>query len=239
MIFNSRLLTVAVLLIIIICASLFSFLETASVAISEHKLKLLKNKFKWAKCAYKLKRQLDSVLIFSLFGNSLFNAVFTTLTTVMIVALLHDLSTQFVLPLATLLIAVIIIIFSEALPKIIASRSPLQTLRVVAYPLYYLFLISKPVVWLIGKMIHYITLLLQIKQIDTTSAEELKSIIADKNSPFSGKHRAILLNSIDIQSITVKEVLIPLRMVEAIDISGNIEQVQKKIHTTHHTQIIV
>ncbi|MBP9742937.1 MAG: DUF21 domain-containing protein [Burkholderiales bacterium] len=239
MIFHSKLLTIAVILVIIICASLFSFLETAMVAISEHKLKLLQNKFKWAKYAYKLKQQLNSVLIFSLFGNSLFNAVFTTLTTMLITVLLYNLSAQLVLPAATLLVAFIIIIFSEALPKIIASKSPLQTLRIVIYPAYYLFIISKPLVWLLDKMIHYMTLFLKIKNADVTSAEELKSIIADKNSPFSGKHRSILLNSIDIQSITIKEVLIPLRLVEAIDISGEVELIQKKIYTTHHTQIIV
>lgn len=239
MIFNSKLITLLVILLILICASLFSFLETATVAISEHRLKLLKDKYKWAKYAYKLKLQLNSVLIFSLFGNSLFNAVFTTLTTVVAAEFLHGLDVHLLLPLTTIFIAFFIIIFSEAIPKIIASKSPLHTLRLVAFPLYYLFIISKPIVWFLDKMVHFITLFLNISHSDATTAEELKSIIADKNSPFSGKHRSILLNSIDMEAITIKEVLIPLRMVESIDISGDMDEMQKKINTTHHTQIIV
>lgn len=239
MIFNSQLITILIILAILILASLFSFLETATVAISEHRLKLLQEKYKWAVYAYKLKLELNKVLIFSLFGNSLFNAVFTTLTTIVVAGLLHGMNQNMVLPLTTLFIAFFIIIFSEALPKIIASKSPLHTLRFVAQPLYYVFLISKPIVWFIDKMIQYITMFLNIRHADTTTAEELKSIIADKNSPFKGKHRSILLNSIDMEAITIKEVLIPLRMVEAIDVSGDMALVQKKIYTTHHTQIIV
>ncbi len=46
-------------------------------------------------------------------------------------------------------------------------------------------------------------------------------------------------NSIDLEKITIKEVLIPLRMVEAIDLKDEIEDILHKIQTTHHTQIIV
>ena len=239
MVFNSRLITLLIIIFILICASLFSFLETATVAISEHRLKLLQDKYRWAKYAYRLKQQLNSVLIFSLFGNSLFNAVFTTLTTIVVAELLHGMNEHLLLPLTTVFIAFFIIVFSEALPKIIASKSPLHTLRLVSLPLYYLFIVCKPVVWFIDQIIHFITKFLNISHSDGTTAEELKSIIADKNSPFSGKHRSILLNSIDMQAITIKEVLIPLRMVESIDISGDMDEVQKKIYTTHHTQIIV
>ena len=239
MIFNSLIFTLVIILIILVCASLFSCLETATVAISEHKLKLLQDKHKWAKYAYLLKQQLNSVLIFSLFGNSLFNAVFTTLSTIIAAELLHDFNPHITLPISTLLIAFFIIIFSEALPKIIASKSPVRTLSLISVPVYYVFLVCKPIIWFIDLLVHGITRFLNIMPNDATTAEELKSIIADKNSPFSGQHRSILLNSIDMQAITVKEVLIPLRMVEAIDICGDMEEIAKKIYTTHHTQIIV
>ena len=235
----SKSIVLIILILILVCASLFSFLETAAVAISEYRLKSLQDKFRWAKYAYKLKKELDQVLIFSLFGNSLFNAVFTTLTTVEVAIFIHDLTNTFILPVTTIVIAFIIIIFSEALPKIIAARTPLQTLRVIAIPLYYLFYVSRPIVWLIDKMIHAITVLLNISKQETPTREEVKSIISDKDSPFSLKHRSILLASIDLEAITIKEVLVPLRMVEAVDILGDMELVQKKICTTHHTQIIV
>lgn len=239
MIFDSQIITLLAIVAILICASLFSVLETATVAISEHRLKVLQDKYRWAKYAYRLKQELDGVLIFSLFGNSLFNAVFTTLTTVVVASLLTNINSTLLLPLTTLVIAFFIIVFSEALPKIIASKSPVTALRIVATPLYYLFIVCKPIIWFIDLIIHSITRFLQISNAETTTAAELKAIIADKNSPFKGMHKSILLNSIDLEEITVKEVLIPLRMVEAINLDEDIEQILRKIQTTHHTQILV
>lgn len=239
MTYYSHIILVFAIAIILVLASLFSFLETATVAVSEHRLKLLKDQHLWAKYAYKLKLQLNQVLIFSLFGNSLFNAIFTTLTTIVVAKLLVGIGSNFILPLTTLLIAFVIIVFSEALPKIIAVKSPLVILRLVSIPLYHVFVVSKPIIWLIDKMVVTITRALMINNHETTSLEEVKAIITDKRTPFTGTHRSILLNSIDLAAITIKEVLIPLRMVEAIDISGELEQIYKRIYTTHHTRIIV
>ncbi len=239
MILNSELITVLLLVLVLIVAGLFSFLETATVAISEYKLKALQEKHLWAKYAYKLKQHLNQVLIFSLFGNSLFNAIFTMLTTILVSTLLKNIMSNFLLPLTTIAIAFLIIIFSEALPKIIAAKSPMTILKFITIPLYGVFYICRPIIWVLDKVILVFTKFININHSENTSPEELKAIIADKSLPFKDKHRSILLNSIDIEKITIKEVLIPLRMVEAIDISSDIENIYKKIYTTHHTRIIV
>ncbi|MBY0379277.1 MAG: CNNM domain-containing protein [Burkholderiales bacterium] len=231
--------SIILILVILAIGSLFSCVETATVAVSEYRLKTLEEKYLWAKLAHKLKQQLNQVLIFSLFGNSLANTAFTTLSTFLLVSLFHSMNDKLVLTISTLIIALFIIIFSEALPKIIAAKAPIQTLRIVALPAYYLFIISRPIVWLIDQLILTITKLLGIKGIEGTSLEELKAMIADKRSPFKDKHRSILLNSIALESITIKEVLIPLRMIEAINMSEGVEEIYKKIHTTHHTRLIV
>ena len=231
--------SIVLILLVLGVGSLFSCLETATVAVSEYKLKTLQEKYLWAKYAYRLKQELNQVLIFSLFGNSLANTAFTTLSTFLLVSLLHSMNEKLVLPIATLIIALFIIIFSEALPKIIAAKAPLQTLRIVAFPAYYIFIVSRPIVWLIDQLIVVITKILGIKGGEGTSLEEVKAIIADKRSPFKDKHRSILLNSIELESITIKEVLIPLRMIEAINMSEDVDEIYKKIHTTHHTRLIV
>lgn len=238
--YHLRLAIPFLLLIILILASLFSFAETATVAVSEHRLKTLQKKYFWASCAYKLKLQLNRVLIFSLFGNSLFNAIFTTVSTVMIENLLSQMFYQgLILPVTTFIIALIIIIFSEAVPKIIAARMPVAVLKILAIPLYYLFQISKPIIWFIDKIIFLVSALIKNPVSENQSLDELRSIIADERSPLKGKHKSILLNSIDLEDICVKEVLIPLRMIEAVNISGDMTQTYRRIYTTHHTRIIV
>lgn len=236
---SSKVITLGVAFAVLLLASLFSLLETAIVAISEHKLKSLMATKVWASYAIKLKNQLEPVLIFSLFGNSLFNAIFTTITTVLVVDTLgNSISKNLVLPVVTLCVAIFIIIFSEATPKIIAAKSPAVILGVISIPLYYLFYILKPLIWLIDKIVYLITRLFVIHD-DVSSIEELKSIIADEKSPINDKHKSILLNSMDLGSLNVRDILIPLRMVESINLKADILTIQKQIFTTHHTRLIV
>lgn len=236
---NTQLVYIFIVLVTLFIGSLFSALETATVAISEHRLLSLQKDNLWAKYAYLLKSDLNKVLLFSLFANSLFNTIFTTLSTIIVTAMLYDLHLHYILPISTVIVAFFIIIFSEAIPKIIAAKSPVATLKLIAIPMYYLFILCRPIVLLINHIVYQITRLLKIVSHEQTSMEELKAIIADKNSPFKSKHRSILLNSIELENITVKEVLIPLRIVEAININANLDIIQKQIHTTHHTRIIV
>lgn len=236
---EAQLIYIFILLATLFIGSLFSALETATVAISEHRLLSLQAENLWARYAYKLKMDLNKVLLFSLFANSLFNTIFTTLSTITVTALLYHLNSEYILPISTLIIAFFIIIFSEAIPKIIAAKSPVATLKLIAIPMYYLFLLCKPMVLLINQIVYQITRLLKITRTEYTSMEELKAIIADKNSPFKSKHKTILLNSMELENIIIKEVLIPLRMVEAIDINDDLDIIRRQIYTTHHTRIIV
>jgi Mg2+/Co2+ transporter CorB len=235
----AKLLSLIGIFIVLAIGGLFSFLETATVAVSEYRLKALKEKHLWASYAYKLKLELNQVLIFSLFGNSLANTVFTTLSTFLLVHVLRDVDEGLILPIATVIVALLIIIFSEALPKIIAAKSPILTLKIVSIPAYYVFIVSRPIIWLIDRMILTITKILCIKGSEAASLEEVKAIIADKRSPFKDKHRSILLNSIELENIPIKEVLIPLRMVESINMQDSVANIYRKIYTTHHTRIIV
>jgi Mg2+/Co2+ transporter CorB len=240
MIIYSKFFTLFLVIIALVLASLFSFLETATVAISKHRLESLKNEAIWAKYAFLLKQNLEKVLIFSLFGNSLFNALFTTLTTVLILDLISGFMIKgLLLPITTLIIAFFIIIFSEAVPKIIAAKSPINTLKIISLPLYYVFIVCRPIIWFINKIVYVIAWIFISSSEDSMSLEEIKAIIADKNSPFKDKHRSILLKSMNLEKLRVKEVLIPLRVVEAIDINGDLQLTYKKIYTSHHTRMIV
>ncbi|MEN9946734.1 MAG: hypothetical protein RLZZ293_1120 [Pseudomonadota bacterium] len=226
------------LIVLLIIASLFSFLETASVAISEHKLISLAQTQLWATYALKLKRKLEQVLIFSLFGNSFFNALVSTISTMLVIKIFGD-GQQLILSIATLIVTLLIIIFSEATPKIIASRDPVIVLRLIAIPLYFVFILTRPIIWLIDQIVYLLTRLLGIGNADGTSLDELRAIIADKKSPFEEQHRSILLNSLDLQQLAIKEVVIPLRNIEIINLHDNIDNLRQQLRHAQHTRIIV
>lgn len=230
-------LNIIVLVLLLLIASLFSFLETASVAVSEHRLISLASELRWAKYALRLKRKLEQVLIFSLFGNSFFNAAVTTFSTMLVIQVFGG--QELILSLFTLFVTLLIIIFSEAVPKIIASKVPLVVLRLVAIPLYYIFVVTRPLIWLIDKIVYGIIRLLGVGNADGTSLDELKAIVADKRSPFADAHRSILLNSLELNRLTIKEVVIPIRNVEMIDLDDDITSLRQQLQNIHHTRIPV
>ena len=52
---DSRIISIVILVLVLLIASIFSLLETATVAVSEYRLQVLKENELWAKYAYKLK----------------------------------------------------------------------------------------------------------------------------------------------------------------------------------------
>lgn len=227
-----------ILLIVLLIASLFSCLETAVVAVSEHRLISLSRDHLWASYALKLKRNLDKVLIFSLFGNSLFNAALTTLSTMLFLEEFAN-SGHMMLTLITLFVTLIIIIFSEAAPKIIASKVSLQVLRWISIPLYYIFWLSSPVIWLIDRIVYAFTRLIGVGDSDGTSLDDLKAIIADKRVPFIDHHRMIMKNSMEFERLLIKDIVIPLRQVEMINLNDDLADNLQQIRAAHHSKLIV
>lgn len=225
--------------VLLIFASCFSLLETAVISISTYKLTILQDKYKWAQYALKFKNSIDKMLIFSLFGNSLFNAIFTTITTIWVINIINWLSQSLVLSFTTAIIAFFIIIFSEVIPKTIASKIPLRILSFVSIPLYCLYIISLPIILIIDKIVLLLTKFINVNAHEMYSLEEIKAIIEDQKFPFRAKHRKILLNSMKLEAFVVKEVLIPLRQVEGININDTLENLIKQLYTCHHTRIIV
>lgn len=226
------------LLVVLLLASTFACLETAVVAVSEHRLLSLAQNNLWASYALRLKRQLEKILIFSLFGNSLFNAALTTLSTMLFLEAFTT-SSHLMLTGITLLVTLIIIIFSEAAPKIIASKISLQVLRWIAIPMYYIFLLSSPVIWLIDRIVYGFTRLIGVGDADGTSLDDLKAIIADKRVPFIDHHRTIMKNSMEFERLLIKDIVIPLRQVEMINLNAELEDNLNLIRASHHSKLVV
>ena len=140
----------------LVLAGVFSSIEIAVVAASHYKLLDLKNTHLWASYAFKLKSNMSKLIIFSLFASSVANVVFTTLSTFVLLKYFSVYNQEVVLPVTTVFISLFIILFSEAFPKLLASRMPIVILRTFSIPVYYLFLLFTPIVLFINFFNAYI-----------------------------------------------------------------------------------
>jgi Mg2+/Co2+ transporter CorB len=71
------------------------------------------------------------------------------------------------------------------------------------------------------------------------TSEELRSVVLESAHFMPKKHRSILLNLFDLESITIDDVMTPRAKIEALDICDPIERIIEQLSTCYHNKIPV
>ena len=227
------------LFIILICSGFFSGSETSMMAISRHRLNhLVRKGNKSAKLTAKLLSHTDQLLGSILFGNTLLNAAAASLTGVIILRLFG--ANDLLLLAGTVGISVVLLVFSEILPKVIAASHPERVALPSSYLLSPLNKLFYPVVFFATAIVRGFLWLLRIKvQADQSkqkvSLEEVRMLVLEAEHFLPRKHQKMLLNLVDIERIAVNDVMIPRNQIEALDINTTMEVLREQLATCHHT----
>ena len=233
----------AVLAVLLLSSAFFSASETAMMAINRYRLRhAAESGVRGAMRAQALLDQTDKLLGVILLGNNLVNAASGTLSAVLAIRLFGD--GEMVLFVATLLLTFLILVFSEVTPKVIGAAFPER----VAYPatllLTPLLKLVYPVVWFVNLFVQGILRLLRIRQPDpgqgnSLGLAELRTIVLESSGQMPREHHRILMNLLELEDITVDDVMTPRNQIEAIDIEDDPEKLRQQISTSHHTRLVV
>ncbi|HEU0219476.1 MAG TPA: HlyC/CorC family transporter [Gallionella sp.] len=231
------------LLLLLIFSGFFSGSETSMMAINRHRLNhLVRKGNKSAKLTSKLLGKIDKLLGSILLGNTLLNVAAATLTEIIILRLFgHN---EMAMLIGTLVIAFVILVFSEIMPKIIAASHPERIALPSSYLLSPLIMLFYPVVSVATAIVRGLLWLLRINiQTDQSkqkmTLEELRGLVLDAEHFLPRKHQKMLLNLVDLERITVNDVMIPRNQIEALDINADADELRQQIITCHHTLLPV
>ncbi|MFC5431989.1 HlyC/CorC family transporter [Paraburkholderia denitrificans] len=233
---------VCAVLLLLIGSGFFSISETSMMALNRHRLKYLVNHGALgAKTAQNLLGRTDLLLTVILIGNNLFNTIIPVLTTSIALRTFgHD---NLVLSIATGIVAFLIIVFAEIMPKIVGATFPEKIALPASLMIAPLMRVTKPVVWFVNQFANGVLRLLRINtsqgRDQRLSTEELRTIVLESGSFMPTKHRSILLNLFDLENITVDDVMIPRRRVEALDFEAPLEDILHQLETCYHNKLIV
>ncbi|WGS49458.1 HlyC/CorC family transporter [Paraburkholderia sp. D15] len=228
--------------LLLICSSFFSISETAMMAINRHRLKHLANQNTLgAKTTQTLLARTDQLLSVVLIGNNLFNTIIPVLTTSIA---LHTFGhNNLVLSIATGIVAFLIIVFAEITPKIVGATFPEKIALPASLLIAPMMRVAKPLVWFVNLFANSILRVLHINtkgaHDQRLSTEELRTIVLESGSFMPTKHRSILLNLFDLENISVDDVMIPRRRIEALDFDAPFEQILHQLETCYHNKLIV
>jgi Mg2+/Co2+ transporter CorB len=232
-----------ILLLLLLCSAFFSGSETSMMAINRYRLNSLVRKGnRSARLASRLLGKVDKLLGSILLGNTLLNVASAAVTNIIILRLFGQ--DDVAILLGTLAITFALLVFSEIMPKVIAASYPERIALPASYVLTPLITLFHPVVSVATALVKGFLWLLRIRiQTDQSkqkmTLEELRGLVLDAEHFMPRKHQKMLLNLVDLERITVNDVMIPRNQIEALDINAEPAELRQQIITCHHTLLPV
>ena len=232
------------LVVILILSGFFSSSETSMMSLNRHRLShLVRKGNKSAKLTSKLLAKTDKLLGSILFGNTLLNVAAATLTEVIVLRIFGR-GNDTALVLGSLIITFIILVFSEILPKVIASSHPERVALSASFGLAFFIKLFYPVVFIATAIVRTALKVLHIKvQTDqskqSVNLEEVRMMVLEAEQFLPHRHQKMLLNLVDLERIVVDDVMIPRNQIEALNINADYHLLKQQLATCHHTLLPV
>ncbi len=191
-----------------------------------------------AKRASKLLEEPDSLISTILIGNNLVNNLAASIATIVAIRMYGD---GAVVP-ASILLTLVFLIFAEIIPKTIAAYKSEAVAYTVSHVLLPLKSLLFPVIWLVSHVTHFVLRLTRIEKNDGSEhigLEELRTIVGEAGHLIPKHHKGMLMNILDLEQITVDDIMIPRNEVFGIDIDANTDAIIRKLRDAEFTRIPV
>jgi Mg2+/Co2+ transporter CorB len=230
------------LAVLLVVSGFFSMAETAMMAVNRYRLKHRAARGNHgAKLALALLAQTDRLLGVILFGNNLINAGAATLAGVITARLMGV--GELALAASTVVVTFLILVFAEITPKVIGATHADRIAPLCAFVLAPLLRGLTPVVWFENLFVQALLKLLRIKtQSDSgtqLTQEELRSLVLEGSQYFRGKHKTMLANLMDLEAITVDDVMTPRNRIHALDLAEKPALLRQQLATSYHSRVPV
>jgi Mg2+/Co2+ transporter CorB len=229
----------AVLAVLLVTSAFFSLAETAMMAVNRYRLRHRAQRGEHgARLALALLDKTDTLLGVILLGNNLINAGAATIAAVITERMLGE--SKYALALGTVAVTFLILVFSEITPKVIGATHADRIAPLSAFLLAPLLKAARPIVWFVNLFVQALLKLLRIRQAaDSTTRltqEELRSLVLE-GQYFRGKHRALLANLLDLEAVTVDDVMTPRNQIHAVDLTAKAAVITEQLATSYHTRL--
>jgi len=210
------------------------------MALNRYRLKhLVKHKHRGATLASNLLKRPDRLIGLILIGNNFVNIAASSLATVIAIRLWGDAGVA----IATGLLTLVILIFSEVTPKTLAALHPERIAFPAAFILRPLLFIFYPLVWLVNHIANLLLRLLGVRidadTADNLTQDELRTIVHEAGALIPDRHQNMLLSILDLEKVTVEDIMIPRNEVTGIDLDDNMDEIIEQIRTSQHTRLPV
>ncbi len=228
------------LIFLLILSGFFSGSETGMMAANKIKLKNLSKKSKGsAKRALNLLKKPDQLLSAILVGNNFANILASAIVTIIMINYFGG-----NVLIGSIILTIIILIFSEITPKTIAAIKPESVATKSSFILNILVYIFKPLIFFTNFLSR---LILKIFSLDAKDAntndnlntEELRTLLEESGDLIPKQYRKMLSSVLGMEELIVEDIMIPTAEIIGIDINDDYEKATNIIESTEYTRLPV
>ncbi|MEL4361673.1 HlyC/CorC family transporter [Shewanella algae] len=228
-----------ILLLLILISAYFSGSETAMMTLNRYRLRhLANNGHKGARRAIKLLDRPDRLIGLILIGNNLVNILASSIATILGIRLWGDLG----LAIATGVLTLVVLVFAEVTPKTVAALHPERIAFPSSLALKWLLWLFSPLVKSVNIITSFILRLMGIRSIradDALSQEELRTVVHEAGALIPRRHQEMLLSILDLEKVTVEDIMVPRSELYAININDDFKSINKQVIQSPHTRVLL
>ncbi len=228
------------LVLLLVLSGFFSGSETGMMAANKIKLRNLSKKSKTsAKRALDLLKRPDQLLSAILVGNNFANILASAIVTIIMI----DYFGGNVL-LGSVILTIVILIFSEITPKTMATIKPESFATRSSFILNILIYIFKPIIFFTNFLSRLILKLFKLDAKDASlnenlNTEELKTLLEESGELIPKQYRKMLSSVLGMEELVVEDIMIPTSEIIGIDINKDYKNATKIITSTEYTRLPV
>ena len=233
---QTLLLTLVGLLLI---SAFFSAAETGIMSLNRYKLRhKVKQQHRGAIRVEKMLQRPDRLLGLILIGNNMVNIFASSIGTLLAIRSFGG----YGIAVATTVMTFAILIFAEVTPKTLAALYPERVafpssllLKFLMYPLY-------PLVWLINTISNGLLEMVGIKlarKEHSLNSDELRTVVHESAGQLSHSHQEMLMGVLDLEHVTIEEIMVPRADIYAININDDWKTIQRQLTNTPHTKVLL
>jgi Mg2+/Co2+ transporter CorB len=228
-----------VLLLLIILSGFFAIAETSIMSINRYRLRHLVRKNNPAALRVNaLLERPDRLLGIILIGSTFANIFASAVATVLAVKVWQG----FGVTATTLILTLVVLIFAEITPKIVAALYPERIAFFTSLPLKLLLHLLYPLVWVASSIANGLLRLLHIEKkaeikLDVLSQEELRTVVYEAVGKTASGYQNMLLGILDLGKATVEDIMIPRNDIVGIDLDDPWSTILTTLQSCQHTRL--
>jgi Mg2+/Co2+ transporter CorB len=233
-------LTLALVVLLLMLSAFFSGSETALTAASRARMHALDSEGNArAKCVNKLLERPERLISTILLGNNLVNIMASAVATALLINLFGEVGVFY----ATILMTVVVVVFSEVLPKTYALAYPDRIALLVAPVMRAIIVVFRPAVYFIETLVALILKLTPSKADDEANIlaahEEIRGTIdLQAKEGAVQRHDAEMLGGIlDLRDLQVADIMIHRTKMETLDADSDPQDIIDEILKSQYTRM--